>query len=235
MEPEVKESIFQRKMLGFLCALLAPSCIIFGLIGGDDNLPGWYMSISATYYASSKICMIGLLFSTSVFFISYKGHDCKDKTISVIQSLSSLGIIVFPCKTFGTPDCVGIFKLPVDTSNIIHCACASILFVAFAVNIFFLFTLGNTDNPQKRKRNTVYRVCAIVIFAFCIIQLLSSVTNLFAWVPEKFPLTWFNEFVMLEAFAVAWLVKAEYIEFLNDKGEYKEHSEKNENVECETL
>lgn len=193
----------QRKILGVLCALLAPCCIVFGLLG--DNLPLWYCSISATYYANSKICMIGLLFATSVFFFSYKGHDWKDRVMSLIQAVSALGVIMFPCNTPGIPDTVGLFSLPYATSHVIHCVMASVLFISFATNIMFLFTLGDKSNAQKARRNKVYRICGGVIYAFIVLQAVSTFIPMPAW----FPATLINEAVMLEAYAVAWLVKAQ--------------------------
>ena len=215
MGVESKTMLFQRRMLGLLCALLAPACIIFGFFGADSNLPGWYKSISATFYASSNICMIGLLFCTAVFFACYHGYDWRDRLLSAIQSLGALGIIVFPCRTPGVPERVGIFQLSVDTSHVLHSVFASVLFLAFAVNIFFLFTLGNSNTEQKKRRNLVYRICGVVIFAFCVIQAV-EIAFFKSYIPQWFPLTWLNEFVMLEAFAVAWLVKVEAIAALND-------------------
>lgn len=219
--------LFQRQMLGILCGLLAPACVLLGLIGSENNLEGWYLSISATYYASSKMCMIGLLFSAAVFFISYvfASYDWRDRVMSIIQAAGCLGVVAFPCRTPGAPDTVGIFNLPLATSNIFHTASACILFIAFGVNIMFLFTLGHEDeNLMKRKRNRIYRICGSLIFAFCIIQALTA-TPVFDWVPAWFPLTWLNEFVMLVAFSVAWLVKSEAIKQLNDVSEVDRHKE----------
>ena len=219
MNTEVKTYLFQRKMLGILCALLAPLSLLLGLFGAESNLEGWYMSISATYYASSKICMIGLLFTTAVFFLSYTGYDWRDRVLSIIQAVASLGIIVFPCRTPGIPDTVGLFNLPVATSALLHNISAIVLFIAFAVNILCLFTLGDSGTPQKALRNRIYRICGTVILVFCVIQALSATTSIFSWVPNWFPKTWFNEFMMLEAFAVAWIVKSEAIAMLNDDEE----------------
>ena len=159
--------------------------------------------------------MIGLLFCTAVFFACYHGYDWRDRLLSAIQSLGALGIIVFPCRTPGVPSHVGLFQLPVDTSHVLHSVFASVLFVAFAFNIFFLFTLGESDTEKKKKRNMVYRICGGVIFLFCVLQ---AVEIIFfkSYIPDWFPITWINEFVMLEAFAVAWLVKSEAIGALND-------------------
>jgi len=201
---------FQRKCLGVLCALLAPSCILFGLLG--DNLPGWYKSISATYYANSKICMIGLLFATSVFFLTYKGYDKWDTIFAFIQGLSCLGVILFPCNTPGIPDKVGLFNLPISMSMKLHCVSAGVLFVCFGLMILFLFTKGDINNEMKRKRNKVYYVCGTVIFIGCLGMTLQKYIPYPSW----FPYTWLMEFIMLEAFAVAWIVKSESIKVLND-------------------
>ena len=202
--------LLQRRILGILCACLAPACIIFGLFG--DNLPLWYCSISATYYANSKMCMIGLLFATGVFFFSYKGYDWKDRLLSIIQAVSSWGIVMFPCETPAIPERVGLFNLPVPVSHVIHCIFASVLFISFAVNIAFIFTLGNSNNPMKKKRNFVYRICAIVMAVFIVLQ---GISGFLKFIPEWFPLTLINEAVILEAFAVAWLVKSGM--FFNDR------------------
>lgn len=197
-----KQMMFQRRMLGILCMSLVPACILFGLLG--DNLPYWYCSISATYYANSKICMIGLLFATSVFFLSYRCYDRKDVVMSIVQAVACLGVIVFPCITDGVEGKVGLFGLEAAMSNYFHIVSALILFVAFGTNIFFLFTLGDTGNPQKAKRNIVYRVCGLLIYGFTLFEVL----RYFIPVPKWFPLTLINETVILESFAVAWLVKS---------------------------
>ena len=49
---------------------------------------------------------------------------------------------------------------------------------------------------------------------FLILQSLCGVID--DYLPEWFPLTWFNEFMMLEAFGFAYLVKSEAIARLND-------------------
>lgn len=202
---------FQRKVLGILCALLPITCILFGLFG--DNLPLWYCSISATYYANSKVCMIGLLFATSVFFFSYRGYDWRDITLNTIQAVAALGVICFPCQTPGAPANVGIFSLPIAVSHIIHCISAGLLFTAFDINVFFLFTLGDTTNPKKAQRNQVYTTCGLIIFIAIVLQIASCVAFHF---PEWLPVTLINETVMLEAYAVAWLTKCGFFKKLND-------------------
>lgn len=211
----MESNLFQRRALGILCALLAPCCLLFGLFGKDVNLPGWYESISATYYANDKIFMIGLLFATAVFFFTYAGYDWRDRLVSIIQGAAALGVITFPCYSAGLPPTTGLFNLPVSASNIIHCISATTLFLAFGVNIMFLFTLSSGEiTDAKAKRNMIYRICGGTIFLFMIIQACTS--TFLKGKFGSFPTTWFNEFIMLEAFSVAWLVKGEAIGTLND-------------------
>lgn len=211
--------LFQRRILGSLCALLVPLCILFGLFGLDTNAPSWYLTISDTYYANSKMWMIGIIFATSIFFFSYKGYDWKDRVCSLVQAISAIGIVAFPCTGPDPLANVGLFNIPAHISFFVHRIFASILFIAFAINVTFLFTLGDNDpTKQKKIRNRIYRVCGIIIFVFMGIQALTA-TVLAKYIPDWLPMTLINEFFMLEAFAFAYIVKSEAIKKFND--EYK--------------
>ena len=200
----------QRKMLGVLCALLAPLSLLFGLIGAEGNYEHWYYSISATFYANSNMFMIGLLFATAVFFLSYKGYDLFDNIITDLSAIFALGVLAFPCRVPGGPARAGIFYLPIEVSNVAHFVSAACLFVSFSVMIFFQFTQGNSDTPKKRKRNRIYRICGAGIFAV----LLWHVATLLLGLPGYF--TMIDEFVMLMLFSFAWLTKGEAFKRLND-------------------
>lgn len=201
----------QRKMLGILCGLLAPLAILFGMFG--DNPDEWWYSISATYYSNAKMLMIGLLFTTFVYFVSYRGLDFRDNVITAVSGISALGVIAFPTNTnfIDNNSTVGLFNLPVTISHTIHCGCASALFVSFAVMILFQFTQSKSKmTEQKKKRNVLYRICGYTIIAFMAWQIASVVLE----IPGYWTLI--NEAVMLTAFAVAWLCKAECFNSLND-------------------
>ncbi|MCK9156526.1 MAG: hypothetical protein M0P12_10525, partial [Paludibacteraceae bacterium] len=126
---------------------------------------------------------------------------------------------VFPCRIPVNIESVGIFNLPMPVSNIIHGTCAAILFLSFGINILFLFTLGDESRQEKKKRNRVYRICAYIIFGFFALECISKIPFIHNAIPVWFSTTWVNELFMLEAFAVAWLVKAEAIAKFNDKEE----------------
>lgn len=201
----------QRKVLGVLGFLLAPCCFLFGLLG--NNLPDWYASISATYYANSKMCMIGLLFSVAVFFYIYHGYENIDVIFSVIQATASLTIIAFPCATTGIAGKVGLFGLDVSISHSIHCVGAAVLFVTFGTNIMFLFTKGDSGTEGKKKRNIVYYVTASIIYACCLFQVIINFCPRLSSLPG---ITMINECMMLWAFSFAWLTKSGTFKFLND-------------------
>ena len=202
--------LHQRRILGILCILLAPLSLGFGLLG--DNAPQWWYSISATYYANSKMFMIGLLCCTALFFFSYRGYDWKDKVATIIAGVSALGVVIFPCECMASSLREGLFNLPIKISNVIHCISASILFSDFAFIIGYLFPKSN-GNPteEKKKRNLVYYICCGVIVVFAIWECTFSLVGL----PKYW--TVINEWVMLTSFGIAWLVKGESIKFLNDK------------------
>lgn len=211
--------VFQKRILGLLGFFLAPCAIGFGLLGDNSAIvnPKWWYSISMTYYANSQICMIGVLFSMSVLFLSYIGYNATDKILTTISGICAMGIVVFPC---GHDDILktGLLGLDCATSFNIHCAFASIMFVSFAIMVGYNFTRSGNDSVTKEKkvRNKIYYICAGIIGAFMLNQVLS--------VYFGYPGYWtlINEAVMLWAFSFAWLVKAEFFPWFNDKKNFAE-------------
>ena len=188
---------FQRLVLGIICGLLPVCCVLFGLIGADEALLGdaWWYSISATYYSNSQVWMIGSLVLASFFFTTYKGYDLGDKVLTSIGAISSLGIVIFPTWNDVYDRC-GLFMLPTSLSSTLHNISAAVLFISFAVMILTQFTKG-----QDKKRNRLYYICGVIIVIAMISQVITSILNI-GW------MTLINEFFMLEAFAVAWIIKS---------------------------
>ena len=191
---------FQRLVLGIVCGLLPICCILFGLIGADSAPLGeaWWYSISATYFSNSQSLMVGALVLTSFFLATYKGYDIGDRVLTIIGSVSSASIVAFPCGNNVYERC-GLFMLPTNVSSTVHNISAAILFASFAVMILTQFTKGHS-----KVRNRIYYVCGSIIVLFMISQAVTSVLGIH-W------MTIVNEFFMLEAFAVAWIVKSRAI------------------------
>jgi hypothetical protein len=171
--------------------------VLFGLIGAEDALLGdaWWHSISATYFSNSQIWMIGSLILASFFFATYRGYDLGDKVLTLISSVSSACVAIFPCNNQVFDRC-GLFMLPTQVSSVIHNISAAALFISFAVMILTQFTKGH-----DKTRNRVYYICGTIIVLGIISQLITATLGI-SW------MTLINEFVMLEAFAVAWIVKS---------------------------
>lgn len=188
----------QRLSLGIICGLLPICCVLFGLFGADTAPLGksWWYSISATYFSNSQVWMIGSLVLASFFFATYKGYDIGDRVLTMISSISSICIIIFPCSNTVFERC-GLFMLPTNISSVLHNIFATTLFLSFAAMILTQFTKG-----QNKRRNRVYYVCGTVIILFMISQVITSILEI-KW------MTLINEFFMLEAFAVAWIVKSQ--------------------------
>ena len=77
---------YQRKVLalfGFLLPVLAP---LIGFIACAKNGPEFWYSISATFYASSNIFMIGVLAIFAFFLWTYKGYDIGDNVTTKISA-----------------------------------------------------------------------------------------------------------------------------------------------------
>ena len=190
----------QRFALGIICGLLPIACLLFGYIGElrGVNPQEWYYSISATYFANSSPCMIVALGLCGFFFLTYKGYDRWDRIYTIVSSISALLIVAFPCTTATSQDYLGVFACPAKASNAIHGIAAAILFGCFALMILLQFTKGG-----HKRRNTIYRICGYIILAA---MLATAVTFLIPNAPGY--TTMIYEFFMLEAFAVAWLIKS---------------------------
>lgn len=189
---------YQRFMLGVICGLLPIGCVLFGLLGEwtGINHPGWYNSISATYFCNSNMFMIGSLCLCAFFLFTYKGYDLGDRVLTMISAISALLIVACPCDAIPA-DNLGLFALPAKISSTIHDISAAALFVAFAIMILTQFTKGK----QKRK-NTIYRICGYTMVAVMALVVVDRFLPLPAY------MTMIYEFILLEAFAIAWIVKS---------------------------
>ena len=202
---------WQRKMLalyGVLLPILAP---LVGFIAYSKNGPTFWYSISATFYATSNIFMIGSLAVFAFFLWTYRGYDLGDFFTCKFSAAMAIGILVFPCECDAAGVTTGVLNLPTAVSNVFHCIIAALLFGSFAYMIGFRFTKSGADSKTsgKEKRNKAYIICAIIIAAFMLNQVITSVLDI-KW------MTIVNEAFMLWAFSFAWAVKAGMFEQFED-------------------
>ncbi len=207
-----------RKLIGILGMLLPVACLFIGSWLPHEELKD---SISAYYYSSMRDGLVGLLIGVSMFLLTYRGYDWRDKLVVIASGIAGLGIAVFPC---GNPanslDVVGLFRLEPNVTGYFHYGSTVIFFILLAVNSCFLFTLGPKEERtgSKKIRNAIYIICGIVIFAsLATLGILTLVIG-----KEHLGTTYWTlvfETVMLLSFGFSWLVKGETL--FKDKPEEK--------------
>ena len=196
----------QRFVLGIVCGLLPILCVLFGLFSctwGGDSWSVLY-SVSETYWSQHKIIMIIALGLCTFFFGTYQGYDGWDKFFTVLAAVGSIGVAAFPClhpvaSIRNTIVYQGLFSVPSGICNIIHSISAIMVFGSFGLMTLTQFTKGN-----DKKRNICYYICGGLILGAMLALMLTVV----GWLPYFKYSTMVYEFIMLEAFAVAWIVKS---------------------------
>jgi hypothetical protein len=155
-----------------------------------------------------------VLIPACLVLITYVGYDKLDNIITTLSGIFGLGIVLFPCKVHwieaGTH--VGFFQLPIQTSNIIHTACAALFFLLLAYNSAFLFTKSSGEmTEQKKIRNKIYKFCGWGMIAVELCFAIMVIIPTPGWV------TMIIEIILLHLFGLSWLVKGEAIKWLNDE------------------
>ena len=205
----------QQFILGWLCTVLPFVSIGFGLLGAITkcNPPTWWYSISATFFANSNVILIGLLFTTGIYFWAYAGYDKMDNIVTKLCAIFSFMIIAFPTQIQSCTNkfqLVGLFCLPNIVSYIIHNISALALYVCFVIMILrFRKSSGEMTN-KKKLRNFLY-------LSFSIIMIICGVLIFFKSI-FKWPgyVTLILETVLQCCFGFSWLIKSGKFKFLND-------------------
>lgn len=210
------DTIRLRLALGFLAIALPIIVSILALIYG--YIPGHIIpdSISATYYYDPCITpFMIILGAASIVLICYKGYDKLDDIICTISGLLGLCICLFPCYN-GNFINVGTFHISVDISSVIHNITAMIFFALLSFNSFFLFTKGDANPTEnKKKRNIIFRVCGIGMVASFLLLIPGHIFNIYG-------MTWIVETIALAFFGISWLTKADIFPFLFCDSPYKD-------------
>lgn len=205
----------QQCILGWLCTLLPVVSIGFGLIGAITkcNPSTWWYSISATYYANSNVVLIGLLFTTGIYFWAYKGYDKIDNFITKLCAIFSFATIAFPTQLYSCTDkfqLVGLFCLPNAITYVIHCISSLLLYGGFWVMILRFRKSNGTMTDKKKFRNILYMIlfiimgiCAVLIFFKIILKWPGYITIILETIAQL-------------CFGFAWLIKSGAFKVLND-------------------
>ena len=207
IKEKVRSSLLHKNVLGALGMLLP----VFSIIGGlfVRNKPeSWWYSISVTYYITPALPVI--LGACAIFLLCYRSYEKIDTIINVLSGIFALGVVLFPCENPYGIEYVGYFQLPVALSNVVHSACAMLLFALLAYNIGWLFTRG-----QNQLNNKIYRICSWAMIGIMAVFVILSIARVCgAGIPEY--LTMIVEAMLLLIFGFAWLVKGRLFKFGKD-------------------
>ncbi len=200
-----------RKAIGIL-GIALPILLLIGtfLLNDCDQIQG---SISAYYYTVMRNVFVGILCAVSFYLFSYNGYDVKDRILSGFCGLASLGVAFLPTSVDPPlSDCVNVI---VEGSIIstLHFLSALAFFAISAYVSIFQFTKGSSSpTAQKLRRNTVYRICGIVMI-ICIVTIGLYTAVLKEQMPSLVklnPIFWLETFA-LWGFGISWLVKGEFL------------------------
>jgi hypothetical protein len=200
---------FLQKIVGVIAVSL-PFVLIIGnrLLTGDEL----ESSISAYYHTPMGGVFVGALCALAVFFLSYNYKPLpgfsRDNILSTIAAVAALGVAWFPTTSDASPS-----TQSEQVVGRVHLTFAFVLFAMLAVFALVLFPLSKgTMTPAKRHRNTLYRVCGVLIV---VAMLLVPVSNL-ADPPEWLHAFLWLEVICVEAFGVSWLIKGGFLGILAD-------------------
>jgi len=195
-----------QRMIGLLGIALPIMIVAGGLLWGDNPIQG---SISGYYYTNMRDLFVLLMFSIALFMYIYKGYDRIENIITNVCGLSVLGVICFPAYVNNTPVIkAGIFLINTNISGHFHSAFAACFFMMLALIPILLFSKNNIDEMTKlkRKRNTVYRFCGIIIIIATILISLCSMFFQQTIISTLRPIV-ILETVIFFAFGASWLIK----------------------------
>lgn len=210
-----KSFINLRNQCGMLAVLL-PWLALFSAGIAPHPAPGWWWSISATYYLSPAL--VAIMTPACLILFNYVGYDRLDNLVTDFCAIFGIGVVLFPCHASWIPagTRVGFFQLPVECSHIIHAVCSSFFFFLLAINFIFLFTKskeGRVPTVQKKRRNRIYRFCGwgMIILEPFFFFIAGGLFPLYLVMPL--------EILLLTLFGFGWLVKGEFFKKLNDPKE----------------
>jgi hypothetical protein len=192
-----------RQLIGYI-GLVLPFLLIAIAIW-RDGIERWRSldSISVYYYTGAIAAFVGMLVALAVFLFAYPGYRNKyrwaDLLVSRIAAIAAVALAFFPTSP---PNGVAPLGWWTEVTGQVHNVGAVVLMAMFAVFALWLFRRsaeGEQPTADKRRRNTIYLVCGIVI-VLCIVW--AAVNRLV----YRGPIFW-PESIALIAFSLSWLVK----------------------------
>lgn len=210
--PELISYQSARRAIGWL-GILLPFLLISGAYVFDDA-QRLQPSISHYYYTNMREVFVGLLWAVALFLFTYKGHSKMDSLATNLAGILAVTISLFPTNYMeGFPGQHAVISMVyIEWHGTIHDISAGLFFLILALISLFLFTKSNKSKHlmghHKRRRNTVFKVCGIVMLASI---LLIAINKPVLKINAESTITYWTEVILLVAFGTSWLIKGELL------------------------
>ena len=204
-----------RKAVGFLGIGLPIILIVGAILFGDCQ--GLQDSISDYHNTNMRDVFVGILCSIALFLFAYTGYDTLDYWMAKAAGVLGFMIAIFPDSLDLDNPCTIIVEQNIPTwMATVHFISATLFLLVLAYFSIFLFTKSDgVMTPEKKKRNTIYRICGFIIIACLIILALYFATAKLKTVFGGYSPVLIFETIAFWAFGFSWIVKGEFM--LKDK------------------
>lgn len=212
-----------RQAVGWIAVCLPVVLLLSSwILPGQRGIP---FAISGYYYTPMRDVLVGSLCAIGFFNLCARGYDWRDELAGIVSAISALGLAFCPTWPPAWSSLPGE-RLAQRLSEAHHFF-AECFFATLAVMCLFLFrtTAANRKLTRaKRRRNTVYLVCGIVMVVCGAVDFICQhMRPIPVWGPVGS--IFCCEFVALEAFGVAWLVKGKTFRKKKPARPHSEHED----------
>lgn len=198
-------SYYALRILIGATGVLLPFLLIIGNYIAYDSFKIEF-SVSDYYdNGTAGDILVGVLFVLGFFLMTYKGYEKIDSRAANLGCVFALGVALFPTTSAN------------QVVHIMHFVFAVLLFSVFIFFSIYLFRKtgpGTIKTKRKDSRNLVYLICGIIMI-LCIVAIAICMIW-FEALSIKCQLVFWFESLVLIAFGISWIVKAEFL-FLKDK------------------
>ena len=203
-----------RKAVGFL-GISFPFVLIIGamLFGACTGVQD---SISDYNNTNMRDVFVGILSAIALFLFAYSGYNDLDFWMAKAAGLFGFMVAIFPDALDDNECTIYVKQIIPDWMATVHFIYAALFFLVLAYFCIFLFTKSKGEmTPEKKKRNTIYRVCGYTIIACLFLLALYFFISALKELLEDYKPVLILEIIALWAFGFSWIVKGEFI--LKDK------------------
>lgn len=219
----ISSGLTLRKWIGLL-GMSLPPLLVFSLYL-SNNVNHTLESISHYYFTRVGSIFVLIIGVIGIFLIVYKGYALIDSLISVLAGVAALVVVLFPTSNLSEvcQDADMLYAVTIlqewPFQEKLHYIAAAVFLGCLAYMSLFLFT--KTHPNGKKTTNKLWRNGIYIFFGslmvVALLVIFAGFSNIIdkVWFKEHC-MTFWMEFVAVESFGIAWLVKGDTISLLRD-------------------